>query len=146
MVTADGRVVKASADENQDLFWAVRGGGANLGVVTSFDFRLHPVGPIVYGGLVLHRLSEAKDVLRHFDDYCRTAPDELRTEAVLLTSPDGEPVLGLSMCCSGPLDAAERIVAPLRALGSPLSDQMGAVPYLDLQAGGDQIFPAGLRF
>jgi FAD/FMN-containing dehydrogenase len=146
MVTADGRVLKASADENQDLFWAVRGGGANLGVVTSFDFRLHPVGPLVYGGLVIHRLSEAKDVLRRFDDYCRTAPDELRTEAVLLTSPDGERVLALSICCVGPLDEAERIVAPLRALGSPLSDQVGATPYLELQGAGEQIFPTGLRF
>ena len=146
MVTADGRVLKASADENQDLFWAVRGGGGNLGVVTSFEFRLHPVRPMVYGGAVIHRLNDAKDALRHFDDYCRTAPDEFRGEAVLLTSPDGELVLAVSICCIGPLDQAERVVAPLRTFGSPLSDQVGAVPYLELQAGGDQIFPTGLCF
>lgn len=145
MVIADGRVLKASADENQDLFWAVRGGGANLGIVTSFEFRLHPVGPVVYGGLVIHRLKDAKAALRHFDDYCRTAPDEFRGEAVLLTSPDGELVLAISTCCIGPLDQAEHTVAPLREFGSPLSDQVGAVPYLELQAGGDQIFPTGLR-
>ena len=146
IVTAAGRVLKASADENPDLFWAVRGGGANVGIVTSFEFRLHPVGPLVYGGLVIHRIKDAKDVYRRFHDYCGTAADEVRAVAVLLTSPDGEPVMALSICCIGPLDQAERIVQPLRSFGSPLADQVAPTPYLDIQAAGDQIFPTGLRF
>jgi FAD/FMN-containing dehydrogenase len=146
IVTADGRVLHASADENPDLFWAVRGGGANLGVVTSFEFQLHPVGPVVYGGAVIYRLDDAKSVLRRLHEFCRAAPDELRVEGVLLTSPDGDPVLAVSICCIGPLDEAERIVQPLRSFASPLSDQVGAVPYLELQAAGEQIFPTGLWY
>jgi len=146
VVTAEGRVLKVSTDENADLFWAVRGGGANLGVVTSFEFRLHPVGPVVYGGLVIHPIKDGKEVFRRFHDYCRTAPDELRAEAVLLTSPDGDRVMALSICCIGPLDQAERIVQPLRSVGSPLADKVAPTPYLDIQAAGDQIFPTGLRY
>lgn len=146
IVTADGRVLHASADENPDLFWAVRGGGANLGVVTSFEFQLHPVGPVVYGGVVIYRLDDAKSVLRRLHEFCRAAPDELRVEGVLLTSPDGDLVLAISTCCIGPLDEAERVVQPLRNFASPLSDQVGAVPYLELQAAGDQIFPTGLCY
>ena len=144
VVTAEGRVLKVSTDENADLFWAVRGGGANLGVVTSFEFRLHPVGPVVYGGLLIHPIKDGKEVFRRFHDYCRTAPDELRAEAVLLTSPDGDRVMALSICCIGPLDQAERIVQPLRSVGSPLADQVAPTPYLDIQAAGDQIFPTGV--
>jgi FAD/FMN-containing dehydrogenase len=146
MVTADGRAVQASADENPDLFWAVRGGGGNVGIVTSFQFQLHPVGPIVYGGLVIHPIKYGKDIFKRFHEYCGTAPDEVRAEAVLLTSPDGEPVMAVSICCIGPLDEAERIVQPLRTFGSPLADQVGPTPYLDIQAAGDQIFPKGLCY
>jgi FAD/FMN-containing dehydrogenase len=146
IVTADGRVLRASTEENPDLFWAVRGGGANLGVVTSFEFQLHPVGPVVYGGAVIYRLDDAKSVLRRLHEFCRGAPDELRIEGVLLTSPDGDPVVAISICCIGPLDEAERIVQPLRHFASPLSDQVGAVPYLELQAAGEQIFPTGLCY
>lgn len=146
MVTAAGRPLRASPDENPDLFWAVRGGGANLGIVTSFEFQLHPVGPVVYGGAVMYGLADARGVLRRLHEFCRDAPDELRVEAVLLTSPDGNPVLAISTCCIGPLDKAERIVQPLRNLALPLSDQVGAVPYLELQAAGEEIFPTGLSY
>jgi hypothetical protein len=146
VVTAAGRVLKVSADENPDLFWAVRGGGANLGVVTSFEFQLHPVGPVVYGGLVIHPIKDGREVFRRFHDYCRTAPDELRAEALLLTSPDGDRVMALSICCIGPLDQAERTVQPLRSFGAPLADQVAPTPYLDIQAGADQIFPTGLHY
>ncbi len=146
MVTADSRVLTVSAEENPDLFWAVRGGGANLGIVTFFEFRLHPVGPLVYGGVVVYPMKQGKDVLKRFHDYCRTAPDELRAEAVLLTSADGDPVTAISICCIGPLAEAERIVQPLRNFGSPLADSVAPTPYLDLQAAGDQIFPTGLCF
>jgi len=134
VVTAAGRMLRVSADENADLFWALRGGGANLGVVTSFEFRLHPVGPVVYGGAVVYAIKDGREVYRRFHDYCRTAPDELRAEAVLLT------------CCIGPLDEAERIVQPLRSFGAPLADQVAPTPYLDIQAAGDQVFPTGLRY
>jgi FAD/FMN-containing dehydrogenase len=146
MVTADSRVLTVSADENPDLFWAVRGGGANLGIVTSFEFRLHPVGPLVYGGVVIYPMKQGKDVLTRFHEYCRTAPDEVRAEAVLATSPDGDPVTAISVCCIGPLAEAERIVQPLRNFGSALADHVAPTPYLALQSAGDQIFPTGLCF
>jgi FAD binding domain len=125
VVTADGRVLTASMEENADLFWALRGGGANVGVVTSFEFRLHPVGPIVYGGLSFYPIYQARDMLRRFNDFCRTAPDEVRVEAGLLTSPEGDPLIAISTCYIGLLDQAERMLQPLRGLASAIRDQIG---------------------
>jgi len=146
VVTADGRVLTANMEENADLFWALRGGGANVGIVTSFEFRLHPVGPIVYGGLAFYPISQARDMLRRFNDFCRTAPDEVRVEAGLLTSPEGDPLIAISTCYIGLLDQAERTLQPLRGLASAIRDQIGPKPYLEIQAAADDIFPTGLCF
>jgi FAD/FMN-containing dehydrogenase len=146
MVTADGRSVRASANENTDLFWGLRGAGGNFGAVTSFEFRLHAVGPAVYGGAVLHPVSRAKDVLHFFHEFSRSAPDEVRMVAVLLTSAEGQRLVALSACHIGSLSDGERVLQPLKRFGPPLIDQLGPVSYLDLQATGDAFFPVGRRY
>ena len=144
LVTADGRLVVASAAEHGDLFWAVRGGGANLGVVTSFEYRLHPVGPVL-GGAVVWPLAQATAVLRFYDEFARGCPDELNVNAGLATGPDGQPVVAVAVAWSGPLDAGERMLEPLRAFGTPLADMVAPMRYVDLQRGGDAGFPPGRR-
>src|SRR5262249_60432193 len=96
VVTADGELRKASGKDNPDLFWALRGGGGNFGVVTSFEYRLHPVTTVL-GGLVLYPLDQARAVLRFYGDFCRTLPDEAEAYSGLLTSPEGQPVAALSL-------------------------------------------------
>lgn len=143
MVTAEGKRVRASAEEHPELFWALRGAGANFGVVTSFEFRLHPVGPIVLGGMVIHPLARAREVLRFYREFAATQPDELTTYAALLTSPDGAPVVALVCCYAGGIAAGERVVAPLRRFGSPVADTIGPLPYLAVQGIIGAGFPAG---
>ena len=146
LVTAGGDFVKASNDENADLFWGVRGAGANFGVVTSFEFRLHPVGPGVLGGVVIHPLAKAKAALSFYYEYSHSAPDELCADAFFLTSPDGDPVFAISVCYIGPMEEGERVLEPLRRFGPPLADEVGPVAYTELQAVGDVFFPAGLNY
>jgi len=146
LVTADGRVLRAAPAENGDLFWGVRGGGGNFGVVTSFEFQLHPVGPGVLGGVVVHPLRTAKEALRFYYEYSSTAPDELSADAVLLTSPDGEPVFTISVCYIGSFDEGERVLEPLRRFGPPLVDEIGPLSYTEVQAATDVFFPIGLHF
>ena len=128
LVTAEGESVRASASENADLFWGVRGGGGNFGVVTSFEYRLHTVGPVL-AGMILHPLARAPEVVRFWRDYARQAPDELTSTAAFVTSPDGSPVLAIILCCLGSIEAAERTVQPLRAFGSPLADMVRPMSY-----------------
>ena len=133
MVTADGRLVHASASENADLFWGVRGGGGNFGIVTSFEYQLHPLGTVL-GGLVAYPLPQAMDVLRGVREYMPTAPDELGTATVLLTTPDGHKAVGVFVCYSGEdLSEGERVIAPLRRLGTPAMEQIGPMPYTVVQ-------------
>jgi FAD/FMN-containing dehydrogenase len=146
VVTAAGDVMRASAAENEDLFWGVRGGGGNFGVVTAFEFRLHRVGPEVIGGIVAHRIEEAREALEFYHEFSRTAPDELSADAAFRTSPDGEPVFGISVCFVGAMEEGERVLEPLRRFGSPLLDEIKPMAYTDVQAAGDEIFPVGLRF
>src|SRR4029079_7276779 len=113
-VTAHGERVRASAEEHPDLFWALRGAGANFGVVTAFEYRLHPVGPIVLGGMVVHPLAQARQVLRFYREFAAAQPDELTTYAALLTTPDGLPVIALVCCYAGLPEDGERAVAQLR--------------------------------
>jgi len=142
VVLADGRLVRASADENPDLHWALRGGGGNFGVVTSFEYRLHAVGPVT-GGMVLYPATEARRVLRLYDEFARGCPDNLSTGAALLTGPDGSLMLALVACHSGPLAEGERALAALRAFGPPAADQIGAMPYVVMQRLLDPSFPPG---
>jgi len=129
VVLADGRLVHASESENADLFWALRGGGGNYGVVTSFEYRLHDVGPLIIGGLSLHPFARAKETLRFFADFLRGAPDELVAAAVLLTGPDGQKACGIAAAYPGDVSQGERIVAPLKQFGPPVFDVIGPMPY-----------------
>lgn len=144
VVTADGRLVTASATENADLFWGLRGGGGNFGVVTSLEFRLHPVGPIL-GGMVLHHRDDAPAVLRFFREFTQHAPEELTTYCGMLTSPDGVPVVALIACYSGAIEEGEAVLRPLREFGSPIADLIQPMPYRAMQSLLDAGFPAGLR-
>ncbi|MSP01184.1 MAG: FAD-binding oxidoreductase [Acetobacteraceae bacterium] len=128
VVTADGQVRHASATENPDLFWALRGGGGNFGVVTALRFRLHPVTQVL-GGLVLHPLERAADMLRFYRDFCPALPDEAEAYAALLTSPDGIPMAGMLLGYNGPIEDGERILAPARKWGRPAADLVAPMPY-----------------
>jgi len=143
VVLADGTLVPASATDNDDLFWALRGAGANFGVVTSFTFRLHQVGPKILGGLVIHPVDQIREVLRYYRDFLPGQPDELTTYAGILTSPDGQSVIAMVPCYAGDLDAGERVLAPLRAFGSPLADTIGPITYLEQQGIMTAGFPHG---
>ena len=146
LVLADGRAVRASKEEHPDLFWGVRGGGGNFGVATSFEFRLHPVGPIVTGGLVAHPVSQAKDVLRLFRDASATAPDDLVLMAGLLTGPDATTKLaGIVACHIGSPADAETALRPIKQFGSPVMDVIGPMPYTVLNGMIDGDFPRGAR-
>lgn len=145
VVLADGRVVVASDDENQDLFWGLRGGGGNFGVVTSFEYRVHPVS-LVLGGAVFHPMSEADNVLRFYGEFSAEMPDELVTMGVLLHSPDGLPVVAVGACYNGPIDEGEKVLDPVRRFGPPLEDQLQPLPYGILQTIFDQGFPPGNRY
>ena len=143
VVTADGRLLHASTSEHPDLFWALRGAGHNLGVVTSFEYRLHPVGPTVLGGMVLHPFDNAREVLRFYREFSAGQPDELTTYAGVLTGPDGALVVALALCYCGEIEAGEQVVAPLRAFGSPVADLIGPMPFVAQQALFGPAFPHG---
>jgi FAD/FMN-containing dehydrogenase len=146
LITADGRIVLASDSENADLFWGVRGGGANLGVVTSFEYQLHPLGPQVLGGVVIHPFERITEALRFYHEYSRQAPDEVSADAIVMNSPEGVPVLAISACYIGSVDEGESALRPLREFGPPVMDQIAPVPYTDLQASADIFFPDGLNY
>jgi FAD/FMN-containing dehydrogenase len=141
VVTADGRLVIASADRNADLFWALKGGGGNFGVVTGFEFELHEVGPLVYGGMMLFPIDAAADLLKAYRGFMEGAPDEICGGAAILCAPPeefvpeairGKPVLGVIACYVGPVDAGERAFAPLREWG-PALEMLGPMPYTAVQ-------------
>jgi len=142
IVTADGQFLTASASEHPDLFWGLRGGGGNFGVVTSFEYRLHPVDAVL-AGMVLHPMAKAKDVLRFYRDYARSAPDALTAFAALMTSPEGAPVVAIVVGYIGPIAEGERLVAPVRKFGSPIADTIGPMSYVQLNTMLDAAFPYG---
>jgi FAD/FMN-containing dehydrogenase len=144
IVTADGKVRTASATENEDLFWGVRGGGGNFGVVTSFEYRLHEVGEVL-GGVVAYPFAMAKEVFQRYRDFTQSAPDELAADAVAITMPDGTHVAGIAMCYCGPGAQGERFVRALRAIGAPVMDQLGLTSYTAVQKMIDAFYPAGLQ-
>jgi hypothetical protein len=142
VVTADGTVVNASADEHADLYWALRGGSGNFGVVTAIEYRLHPVQSVL-AGVVFHPFDRAREALRYFVEFSSAAPDDLSTMAALLTLPDGSSAVALAACYCGNLTEGERVVAPLRSFGSPIADQIQPMPYLAVQCMLDDAFPSG---
>jgi hypothetical protein len=142
IVTADGVLRTASATQHKDLFWAIRGAGHNFGVVTSFEYRLHPVGPVL-GGTILHPFARATEVLRFYREFTASQPDELQTWAGILTGPDGNLVVALIPCYVGSLDTGERLLAPLRRFGSPVADTIAPIPYVTMQSMFDAALPPG---
>ncbi len=154
LVTADGEIVRASNDENEDLFWGMRGAGANFGVVTEFVFRGQEVGPLVLGGLLLYPFEQATDVFAAARDVLADAPDELTTSLVLLTVPPHEPfpqnlwgrqAAVVAPTYAGDLAEGERVISRLRAIATPVLDLVGPIPYVALQSMLDETAPFGLH-
>lgn len=142
VVTADGTRIRASADEHPELFWGLRGGGGNFGIVTSFEFRLHPLGTIL-AGLFLHPLSRAREVFELYRDFAPGAPDELTVGILITTWFDGTPVIAIALCWCGSVSDGERVVQPLRRLGSPMLDTVRPMTYGELQTMFDATNPPG---
>ena len=145
LVTATGEVVRASADEHPDLFWAVRGGGGNFGVATWLEYEVYAVGPTVTGGLVAHPFAVARDVLRFYRDFTKSLPDELTAFAGLLHAPDGSgtKLAAIMVCHAGSPEAGAAAVAPVKRFGSPVMDVIGPMPYAAVNTLFDPGFPRG---
>lgn len=144
VVTADGEIRTASEERDPDLYWGIRGGGGNFGVVTRFDYRLHEVSP-PYAGLVLYPRSDARPFLRMYREQTGAAPDRLSSMAAFLSSPDGDPVVGAFFVYHGPEDEGKRALAGVREFGTPLFDDVATKPYTEVQRAFDPGFPAGCR-
>jgi len=142
VVTADGRVLTASATENPDLFWGLRGSGGNLGVVTSLEYRLHEVGPVFAGG-VIYPVDFAREVMRYFREWTPTIPDELVTQCGSLSMPELGRIFLIGGCYHGNLTEGERVLKPLRTFGKPLADIFQPMPYVQLQSMFDPLLPPG---
>ncbi len=145
LVTAEGEAI-AVDDEYSDLLWGLRGGGGNFGIVTAFRFGLHRVGPQVVGGLMAFPFPETRQVLRSFREFADAAPDELTCTVAFLTTPEGQKALGIGVCYAGDLARGERTVAPLRGMGTLVTDQVGPVPYTAVQSMLDETAPQGSRY
>jgi FAD/FMN-containing dehydrogenase len=152
LITADGDFVKASEDENADLFWGVRGGGGNFGIVTEFEFRLNPLGPQVVSGAVFWPAEEAPKVLRFYRDWIADSPDELTTDVLQRKAPAapgvppdlvGEPVIAVACCYAGSVEEGEKVLRPIKEFGSPVLDLCMPRPYLTHQSMFDASFPHG---
>jgi FAD/FMN-containing dehydrogenase len=154
VVTADGQVLTASATENADLFWGLRGGGGNFGVVTAFEFDLHPVGPTVTAGPVFYPGERAEEIMRFYRDYVKDAPDEATTLVNLLTAPPapflpeewhGKKLVALIGCYSGDIEEGAKALAPFSELGDPVADLIGPMPYVQMQGLIDALWPKGTQ-
>jgi len=155
MITADGHIVQASEKENPDLFWGLRGGGGNFGVVTKFEYKLHPVGPEIVGGVIAWKGEDAADVLELYRTLSEQAPPELTCVVLLRPAPPapwlpkeihGKPIAALLVCYSGTIEEGEKLVAPIKAFGSPVGDIIQRRPYIALQNLLDGTQPKGRRY
>jgi hypothetical protein len=142
LVTADGELRVASVSENEDLFWALRGGGGNFGVVTSFEFRVHPVSTVL-GGLVIYPRDRAVEVLRFYRDFMQSAPEELTAYVALMVTPDGVPGVAVIACYCGDVAKGEQVLKSLRSFGSPMVDEIQPMPFPQMQTLLDAAFPDG---
>ena len=154
VVTADGRFLRADKDENADLFWALRGGGGNFGVVTSFTFQLHPVGPMVTAGLIVHPFDRAGELMRRYRDAVAALPDEAACWIVLRKAPPlpflpaevhGREVMVMPVFCAMEEEAARKALAPVRSLGQPLGEHVGPMPYTAWESAFDPLLAPGAR-
>jgi FAD/FMN-containing dehydrogenase len=152
VVTADGRQVVASDTENPDLFWALRGGGGNFGVVTAFHFRLHPIGPIVFGGLLMYPAEGGRELFRFWRDFMLAAPDEVGSGLAFISAPPeefvpepvrGQPVIGVVLCYCGDVDDGPKVLAPLLEFGPPALSMVQPMPYVAVQQLLDPANPKG---
>ena len=146
VVTADGRLLNASEQQNADLFWGLRGGGGNFGIVTAITYRLHPLGPTVLAGSLVYEWKRVREALRLYAEFSARAPDALCTDAALVTMPDGTHGFAISAFYAGPMDEAERVLQPLRQALPSVADRIAPVSYVQLQRAGDASFPRGHRF
>lgn len=145
VVAADGVLHRASADENADLYWAVRGGGGNFGIVTGFEFQLHPMQREVVGGSLVFAGDKARDLMTFLDDYGPQAPDDLQIDLALVSPAGGaDRIAVLDLCYSGPASGAEQALSAVRRVGTPLKDNLEAVTYVALQRSGDQSDPRSM--
>ena len=154
VVTADGRIVTASADENADLFWGLRGGGGNFGIVTRFEFQLHPLGPIVLGGMLMYPAAVGHELVRFYRDFMTSAPDELGTGMAFVTAPPldfvpepvrGQPVIGIVCCYTGSIDDGVEALRPLREFEPLGLDMVEPMPYVAVQQLLDEANPKGMH-
>lgn len=143
VVTADGDTVYANEKENPELFWGLRGGGGNFGIVTEFRYRLHPLDPI-FGGMLLYPAAKTKEMLRFFREATQELPDELMMMAGMLNAPDGNPVCAIVAAYAGDRTQGEKAFAPIRAFGTPVADTIGPISYEQLQTMFDASYPKGL--
>lgn len=143
VVTSDGRTIVCNEEKSEELFWGLRGAGANFGVVTELEYKLHPVGPVL-GGMVVYSLTA--EVLSFFDQYSHEAPDELTTVGVILVAPNGQPAFGIAVCHCEPVQDGEKSVKPLRSFQTPLADTIALRPYVEMQTIFDEAWPPGRHY
>ena len=155
VVTADGQVVTTSEDDNPDLFWGIRGGGGNFGIVTSFKYQMHPVGPTVLAGVVVHPMAKATQLLKFYRDFVSDIPDDLTVIPALRIAPPapflpedvhGKPIIAFFVCYAGPVEQGERVLRPLRDVGSPLADVVAPKPFNAHQSMLDAAQPPGRNY
>ncbi len=142
VVTAGGELLHVNDAENPDLFWAIRGGGGNFGVVTSFEYQLHPVGTLL-AGMVVHPFDKAGEVLRYYRDFIDGCPDEVTSITGMMTGEDGAPAVAVLLCYNGDFEEGKKVLAPMRDFGPPLVDTVGPLPYTSLQSMLDAATPEG---
>ncbi|MGA8656014.1 MAG: FAD-binding oxidoreductase [Chthoniobacterales bacterium] len=145
IVTAEGKLLTASAAEHPDLFWAVRGGGGNFGVVVALEFRLHPAAQIL-AGMLIHPIERAREALHFYHEYTRTCCDDLTVDAAIVTSPDGRPMVGFVACYCGAYSEGEKVLAPLRAFGLPITDLIRPMTIVEAHSLSDHFSPAGRNY
>ena len=143
LVRADGRFVKTSMEENPELLWGLRGGGGNFGVVTSFEYQIHHVDPMMYGGVLVFAFHKPRDLLRSYADFVASASDDVYCEVTLAPAPEGKGVVAVDICHSGPRAVAEKNLAPLRKIGQLMEDNLGPNTYVRLQSAADAEYPVG---
>ncbi|MDR6428859.1 FAD/FMN-containing dehydrogenase [Variovorax beijingensis] len=146
IVTADGRLLHASASEHPDLFWGLRGGGGNFGIVTAFEYQLHRIGSALLVGSALHRYEHARGALKFYHEFSRRAGDDLSVDAALVTLPTGERAFSMTACHFGDASGAKDALDPLVKFGSPIDSSIATCPYLQVQSAGDSLFPRGRRY
>jgi hypothetical protein len=145
LVTANGEQINVDKDNHPDLYWAIRGGGGNFGIVSKFKYQLHTFGPNVVGGMILYTMDQGKAAMQNYRDYTRKAPDDLMAYSGFINTPDGLPVTAIVPVWVGDVKDAEKYLAPLRSFGSPLADMVTEMPYVQMQALLDAAAPTGIR-